>query len=114
MPFASNWNYGVQIPLNRLVAELAHSPNHGVVVFAVRRAKQRAAFACELLDLVVERFDLLLNLGGGQRVHVRVRFAVVADLVTGRRDRFYILRIRRYPDTAEEERRFDIIMIQRL
>ncbi|MPN40701.1 hypothetical protein SDC9_188240 [bioreactor metagenome] len=95
-----------------LVACCAHGFDDVVIIFAVRCAEKRAAFAGNGLKFIVHFFEFVFYLSRAQRIHMGVRIAVVADFVPFFGYLFDLVGIFIDPHADKKERGLNVLLLK--
>ena len=102
----------IHIPLNTVITQRGSGLDDLVGVIAVGRPEQCHLITGQIFDLVMDFHQLRLHLFRAELAHIFVVFAVIADIVSGSEDHFYIVRIGFHPSARGKKGDFDIMLFQ--
>lgn len=103
---------GVNVPLDGVIIDFFTYIDQVIVIIAVGRAEKLHIFSGELFDFFVGGEDFRFAFFGTKCRHLLVVFAVVAEVVSGSSDRFYIIRIFLDPSACHEKSDPDIVVFK--
>ena len=105
---------GVHIPLDWIVAAFGGCFDDIVVVIAIRRTEQKHFITGQVFYLIVYFHYLLFFFIVGKLTHIFMVFAVVAQIVSGIKDGFYVVWIAFHPSSGCKKGYMDIVFGQYL